>query len=370
MSPRTIHRLFVVLLVVSLLAVGPASAQSVRGGGTVTVPAGTVHEGNLNVISGTVVIDGTVDGSIEGVAGSIVVTGTVTGDVEAAAGSVTIRGTVEGNIESATGSVSVLEGARVGGNIEAGSGSLSVDGTVDGQIRAGVGTLTIGDTARIGGDLTYSADTVSIADGAEIGGTVERVDSLSVDVGLPFVGLVGLGAVFAGGVFAFFGFLVNFLLGAALLVAAPRFAGRVTETGRSEAVESGVYGLAAFVGIPVALVVVAITIVGIPLSIAGLFAYLLLLWVAFVYGALITGTWLLSLADYESRWGGLAVGLVAPAVLGLVSLGGLLSFFYLLLGLGAFVRAVIAVRRGRKRRPTGTAASGEDEETGEGPQPA
>ncbi|MFC7132794.1 MULTISPECIES: hypothetical protein [Salinibaculum] len=371
MSSTLLRRLLVVVLVVTLLATGPASAQSVRGGGTVTVPAGTVHEGDLTVVSGTVIIDGTVDGSIEGVAGSIVVSGTVTGDVGAAAGSVTIRGTVEGDVESATGAVSVLDGARVGGNVEAGAGSLTLDGAVDGNVRAGVGTLTVGDTARIGGDLTYAADTVAIADGAQVDGTTRQVDSLSVDVGVPVVGDLALFGVFTGWVFAIFGFLVNFLLGAALLLAGPRFSARVTETGRETAVESGVAGIVTFLAIPVVLVIVAITIIGIPLSLAGLFGYLLLLWAAFVYGALITGTWLLSLADYDSTWGGLALGLLVPAVLSVVWLGGILSFLYTLLGLGAFVLSALAVRRGGDgEAPAAGQQPPPDEESSEGPQPA
>lgn len=371
MPSATARRLFVVLLVVSLLAVAPASAQSVRGGGTVTVPAGTVHEGDLSVVSGSVVIDGTVDGSLQGIAGSVVVTGTVTGDVEAAAGSMTIRGTVEGNVESATGSVSILEGARVGGNVEAGSGSLSIAGTVAGNVRADVGSLTVAETANIGGDLTYATESFSIADGAEITGTTRQVDSLAVDVGVPFVGFGDVGALFATSVFAFFGFLVNLLLGGVLLFAAPRFADRVTDAGRSETLETSVFGLVAFVGIPIALVLLAITIVGLPLSLAGIFAYLLLLWVAFVYGALIVGTWLLSLAGYDSRLGGLVVGLLVPAVLALVFLGDILSFIYLILGLGAFVRAALAVRRGRELPPTEgeREMTDEDEESTDGPQP-
>jgi cytoskeletal protein CcmA (bactofilin family) len=360
----TTRVLIAVLVVVSVLAAGSASAQSV--GGTVTVPAGTTHEGDLSVVSGTVIIDGTVDGSLEGVAGSIVITGTVTGNVEAAAGSLTIAGTVEGNVESGTGSIVLREDGRIGGSVETGAGSLTIDGAVDGDVRAGVETLTIGETARIGGDLTYAAERVSISGDADINGTVERRDSLEIGIGPPFDFGFGLGGLLASGTFALFGFLVNFLLGAVLLVAAPGFARRVADTGRTEVPKSGIAGLLAFFGIPVGLVALAITIVGLPLSLAGIFVYLLLLWVSFVYGGLVTGTWLLSLADYDSRWAGLALGLAIPALLAFVSLGGILGFLYILLGLGAFVLSALAVRRGGDERPP--AGHDRDEPT-EGPQP-
>jgi cytoskeletal protein CcmA (bactofilin family) len=344
-APR-VRYLLVVVLIVSLLAAAPAAAQETRSGGTVVVAEGEVHEGDLSVLGGTVVVDGTVDGSLEGLAGSVLVTGTVTGDVEVSAGAVTVRGVVEGNVESASGSVTIGEDARIGGNLEVGAGSLALDGRVDGDVTAGVETLTVGETARIAGDLTYAAESVTIADGAQIGGATERRDSLDLDVGAGFPVIGGAGTLFASGVFTVFGFLVNLLLGVVVLLAAPRFAERVTETGVGTPAKAGAAGLATLLGVPVVLVAVAITIVGIPLTIAGFLTFLVVLWVAFVYGALVAGTWLLSLGDYESRWGALALGLAVPAVASLIPFGGLVSLVYLLLGLGAFALAALARRRG------------------------
>lgn len=347
---RQFRRQFAVLAVVALVlaAVPVASAGTVQAGGTVTVPAGTVHDGDLAVFGGTVVVHGTVDGSIEGLAGSILVTGTVTGDIEAAAGSITIRGTVEGNVEGASEAIIVAEGARVGGSLETGSGSLTVDGAVDGDVEAGVEQLTVGPSAVIGGTLRYGAATVDIAEGATVAGGVQQVDGFGVSVGFPFVGDIGLfGAL--DGLFLVFGFLVNFLLGVVLLVAAPRFADRVAATGAGDALRSGLAGLLALVGTPVVLVALAVTIVGIPLSLAGIVVYLLVLWVGFVYGALIAGTWLAGRLDVDSRWAGLALGLAVAAVASLVPLGGIVSLAFLLLGLGAFALSALALRRGDDR---------------------
>jgi hypothetical protein len=156
------------------------------------------------------------------------------------------------------------------------------------------------------------------------------------------------GALFASGVFAVFGFLVNLLLGVVVLLAAPGFARRVTETGTGSPARAGAAGLGTLVGVPVGLALLAITIVGIPLTVAGFLAFLLVLWVAFVYGALVVGTWLLSLGDYRSRWGALALGLAIPLIASLVPFGGIVSFGYLLLGLGAFALAALDRRRGRE----------------------
>jgi cytoskeletal protein CcmA (bactofilin family) len=352
MSPPTRRSLAaalaLALVVVAAIGAVPAAASAQQVGGSVNVPAGTTQTGDLSVVGGTVVIEGTLDGSLQGLAGSVLVTGTVTGDVEVAAGSVTISGTVEGDVEAAAGAVTLTESGRVGGSLSTGAGDVSIDGTVEGDVSAGADRFTLGPTAQVGGNVRYDANTADIADGATVGGTVERVDDISVDVGVPVFGDVDFGGPVIPPVFGFLlAFLANALLGAVLLLAAPGFSRRVAETGAGRPAVSLGVGLLALVGIPAALVVVAITVVGIPLSIAGLLVFFPVLWVGFVYGAVLTGTWLLGLADYDSLWGGLLVGLTLPALVSLVGLSWVLDLGYLLLGLGAFALAAFGLRRGR-----------------------
>jgi hypothetical protein len=135
--------------------------------------------------------------------------------------------------------------------------------------------------------------------------------------------------------------VVNLVLGAVLLVVVPGFTGSVTELGTRRAARSGLFGLLTLVAVPVVLVALLLTIIGIPLSIVGAVAFAVLLWVTFVYGAIVAGTWLLSLADVENRWGALLVGLFALAVVGFVPvLGGLAQLAAVVLGTGAFVLAL------------------------------
>jgi hypothetical protein len=278
---------------------------------------------------------------VEATGGSIVVaaTGVVDGDLSAIGGSVLVEGTVGGDAAVSAGSILVREGASVGGTLEAAAGSVRMDGQVAGDARLAGETVTVGPTAAIGGDLLYDAGTAAIAPGASVTGAV-RAEAGVVDVGpevAPPAVPRGVGAVY--------GLLANLVLGAALLVVVPRFTGAVTGVGTREALRSGGVGFLALVGVPIALVLVAVTIVGIPLSLAGLVAFALLLWVAFVYGSLVAGTWLLSLLDREGRWLALVSGLVAVALVGLVPfVGGVVRFLVLLVGLGAFVLAVRGVR--------------------------
>jgi cytoskeletal protein CcmA (bactofilin family) len=338
-SVRTVAVVVALLLV---LAAGPAtvSAQEARAGGVVTIEAGETHTGDLAVTAGTVIVAGTLDGDLDATAGNVVVTGTVTGDVRAVAGSVTIDGDVGGDVGAAGGSVVVGRQAAVDGTVEAAAGSVRVDGTVGGDLRVGAEDVVIGPGARIDGNVEYEAQTFDVAPGAAVGGTIEEVDDIGFTAVPSWAGVQFGESVVPTGAFAVYGLFVNLLLGAMLLLVAPRFARRVTATGTGEAVKSGAVGLLTFVGVPVVLVVLLVTVVGIPLSLAGLFAYLLALWAGSVYGALVLGTWLLSYGDVENRWAALGLGLLLLAVVAFVPFGELLQFLVLLVGLGALVLAL------------------------------
>ncbi|MFB6155704.1 MAG: polymer-forming cytoskeletal protein [Haloferacaceae archaeon] len=352
----------VVFLLVLAAVPAAVSAQETRAGGIVTVDAGETHTGDLVATAGTVIVAGTVDGNLDVTAGTVVVSGTVTGDVSGAAGSVTIDGDVGGDVAVAGGSVVLGRGATVGGTMEVGAGSVRVDGTVRGDLRVGAEDVVLGPTASVGGNVEYDSQNFDAAPGATVGGTVRQVD----DVGFTAVPRYGIpfgGFAVPRGTFAVYGFLVNLLLGAVLLVLLPGFSRRVTEFGTGEAAKSGVVGLLSLVGVPVVLVILLVTIIGIPLSLAGLFVYLLALWAASVYGALVLGTWLLSLVDVESRGGGLFLGLLLVALAALIPFGELLQFVVLLVGLGALVLALW----GRSASSSGgdSSVGGEEGEGGE-----
>jgi cytoskeletal protein CcmA (bactofilin family) len=370
MGRHTIPRRLGALLLVAalLLAAVPvvASAQATddeRFGGTVIVDDGETVDG-LETVAGTVIVRGTVDGDLAATAGTVVITGTVTGDAEVVGGSLVVEGTVDGDLRTAAGSVVLRDGARVGGTVEAAAGSVTLDGAVDGDARLAGEEVRIGSTASVGGSVEYDAGTFVLAEGVTVGGTVTEVDEVNI-VFTPFFGAPGdvefpSGPVFPPGTFAVYGLFVNALLGVVLLAVAPGFADRVTDLGTTRALRSGGVGLLTFVAVPVALLVLAITIIGLPLSLVGAVLFALTLWVVQIYGALVVGTATLALFERENRWGALAVGLLVLLVLSFVpfQLGELLRFVVLLVGLGAVVLALRG-ESGREGR-TGSTEGEED----------
>ncbi len=336
----------VVLVAVAVLAVVPGVVAAKSGvGGTIVVEEGETVS-NVEAAGGSVIVRGTVTGDVSAVAGSVYVPGTVEGDVEAAAGEVTIDGTVEGDVSAAGGTVRLERNGTVGGSFEAGGGLVVIDGRIDGDAVVGADTIRLGEAAVIGGSLRY--------DGTLVGNREAVAGDVVRDASITF----GLGPVLqplATWLFTLYTFVVNLVLGAILLLLFPRFAGGVADRVRTEPLRTGAVGFAVLLGIPLLLVALALTIVGIPFTIAGGVLFALVAWFGLIYGRFAIGAWLLGYVDVANRWLALVVGLLVGAVLGLIPLvGGLLNFLIFLLGLGALVRGLYHHRRRSPRTGTAT----------------
>jgi hypothetical protein len=196
------------------------------------------------------------------------------------------------------------------------------------------------------------------ASGATVGGTVTQTDlEQVVSPGPPLV---------PNWVGSVYGFLVNLVLGAVLLLVFPGFSRRVTETVLTAPLRTTGVGLLALVAVPLALVVIAITIVGIPLSLIGFLLLLVAGWVGAVYGRIAVGVWLSAFADVDNPWIALLVGMVAVGALSSVPVvGGVVELVVLLLGLGALT--TVLTRRYRRAEPDTPVGSERTDETGPAP---
>lgn len=346
---RTTLVLFLTVALVTTAFSGVAAAET-RAEGTVVVEEGETVD-SLTAIGGSVVVRGTVDGNLEGVAGSVVIeqTGVVRGDVSMTAGSVRIDGQIDGDVEVAAGSVSVTENAEIGGTLKAGTESVDIAGRIGGNAVLGAARVTLTDTATIDGNVRYDEDASFDDQGASIGGTVTAESSLSIGgFGIPRI---------PGWVFSGYAMAVNLVVGAILLLVVPGFSRRVTDTVEGEPLRSVGIGVLALFGVPIGLVLLALTIVGIPLTIVGAILFGLTAWFAVIYGRIAIGTWALAQADVDNRWLALFAGVVGLGLLGQIPvLGGLLTLATFLLGLGAIALSLIALRteRGGGEAETGT----------------
>jgi cytoskeletal protein CcmA (bactofilin family) len=350
---RAAAALLAVLVVLGGLPAVAAAQQSdtdgsQSSGAVVRIDENETFDGTLDATAGAVVVAGTVDGDVSATAGSVLVTdsGRVTGDLNATAGSVLVEGTVDGDVTVASAALELREGSTVGGGLDAGVADARLAGSIGGDAAVDATTLGVAPTATIDGSLTYRSEDATIADGATIAGGATVADDLEVaspggfgggsDADLPTIP-PWVGAVYSG--------LSSLLLGAILLLATPNFSRRLAEVGTAQPLRSGGVGVLTLVGTPAALLILAVTIVGIPLSLVGLFVFGAVVFAATVYGAVVLGTWLLSLGDYRNRWAALVVGVVAVALVRQIPVvGGLVRFVVLVLGLGALATALYELR--------------------------
>jgi cytoskeletal protein CcmA (bactofilin family) len=357
-SIPTVRRVAALLLAVALVltvTTGVAAADSVRGAaGSIVVEEGETVD-DVEAVAGTVVIRGTVTGSVSMAAGSVHVaeSGRIGGDVELAAGTVRIDGRIDGDADVAAGSIDVTETARIGGALEAGAGYVSIDGRIDGDVDVGAETVVLGPNASVGGDVRYDAETFTRDPGASVAGSVvERRSRGTGDATMVAGGVVGsvLSAVY--------GALANLLLGSIFLVIFPDFSAGVASRVADAPARSAGIGLVTLVGVPIVALVVALTLVGIPLAVVGLLAFGTAVWAGLVYGQYAVGVRALATLDREHRWLALVVGVLGVAVLGIVPvLGALVQFGVLVVGLGALVVGLRRTYRGSTGGETGRQAT-------------
>jgi cytoskeletal protein CcmA (bactofilin family) len=113
--------------------------DEVVSGGYAVIPAGESYEGNIGVFGGYCEINGNVNGDLTVFGGDVRINGNVTGDVLAGGGNVIVAGNCAGETAAFGGSVS-LPGNFVG-RTKTGGGSVSLPGNFTGPVEADGGAV-------------------------------------------------------------------------------------------------------------------------------------------------------------------------------------------------------------------------------------
>lgn len=227
-------------------------------GTTVTV-AGTVN-GDVFCAGQTVFITGTVNGDVMCVGQEVNISGTVNGSVRAAGQSVSIAGTVQRAISLAGQSVSVHPDAKIGGDATLAGSSVVIGGSLARDAYAAGATVTV--TGKVARNFDARTDELNVTPGS-VGGTVTQVKSPApqakeaVAVNLPLAGLK---------LALLFGFAM-FVTAMALVAIAPRTFHSVADDTLGKPGKTLLVGLLVAFLLPIALVALLVTVVGIPLAI-------------------------------------------------------------------------------------------------------
>ncbi|KAB1190713.1 MULTISPECIES: polymer-forming cytoskeletal protein [Haloferax] len=373
------------MLVVFATVPGVASAKT-QVGPTVVVEQGETVSDDLTTAAGTVIIRGTVDGDVTALAGDVVVSGEVTGDVTALAGRIDVTGRVGGRL-TALGGVTTASGT-IGDGIDTIGGALSVSGDVSGTVDAISVLVTVEDDATITGRLQTTAVRTQV-NGSVLGGENSTSNfslgepaetsrfsgglfgSQSLATGtsrslpatlathLPTGSILVPGLIpvqtlpFSISFLDAYGFFVNLLLGLLLVGILPRFSTRVASGIVRNPVQSAGYGLVTTIGAPIVVILLGVSLFGLPLALASGATLLVTWWVGAIYGRFAVGVWLLEsvprLLAYvnierdpvENRWVSLFVGVLVVGLLAsLPAIGPVVDTGVSLLGVGELTRTV------------------------------
>ncbi len=332
-------------------------------------------KGDLTMAGLQAGLDGTVSGDVNAAGFLVRVGGVVGDDVRALGGRVIVQGWVGDGLLVAGGEISLTRGTRVGGNailggrrivnlgdvdgnLDAAGSYVEIDGDVSGVVRIHSDEVVIGPKARLAGDLRVTgANPPRIADGARIGGAV----TVSAP-GRQSLGAWGVDA--ARAMLIQIGMLLLAWAWTALLPALARDAAAL-EWRSPWFAET--LGIAAVAGLPLAALLLAMTVLGIPVAMAAAAAWVLLVLAGYSSTALCLGSWLRSRirrlpGDPGSRerllWTLVAL-IVLRAAAALPWVGWLVTVGAVLAGAGAVARAAqLAHARGRgARAPPGPAAA-------------
>ncbi|MEF8855978.1 MAG: hypothetical protein V5A16_01005 [Haloplanus sp.] len=176
---------------------------------------------------------------------------------------------------------------------------------------------------------------LSVAAACSLAGVVAAQPEMGSDIGLGARVAIRFGVVL----------IVNLLLGGGLLLLAPEYARRMVAEIRDDAGAAFLWGLLVGIALPIALVLLAITIIGLLIAIPGLIA---LFFVGLV-GNAVTICWLGTLLTGHDDPDGTAVG-VGALVLALVGaipvLGNLVTTLAGFFGLGVVGRDLYTSWRG------------------------
>jgi cytoskeletal protein CcmA (bactofilin family) len=360
------HRLFGAGVLAVLAA--PFLFGTVWTSGRVIVPADTVVFEDLYAFGSTVIVEGTVEGDLFTIAGDLRIVGTVEGDVvglvggpvrvagevggsiRVAAVKVEITGTVGDDLAAAAIETSVAgdigrDLLLVGGEVVL-SGSigrdaqlqalrLTIDGAVGHDVIARVDSLNVGSSADVAGDVLYRASSDAlVAVDAAIDGQLTRRQVLAPVWAKAVTRLVEILSLFA------------------VIVAglASMWLFRATSTGAVGEVErrpwrAALVGTIALVAMPLLALPLFLTLVGIPVALV-----LLIAWVTALVLAPIPAITRLGALALRGR-GGAAAALVVGAVVwrgamwALPLVAGLIYLVALVVGLGSYLTAGWALRR-------------------------
>jgi cytoskeletal protein CcmA (bactofilin family) len=366
------YRCLVVALILAAIMAQPAAALEIRGGPLSRVEATETIDDDVYIVSGRVNVDGHVKGDVIAAGGTVRIRGQVDGDamiaggtvevtgrvgqtIRAVGGSVTVEGPVGGDVVVIGGDVDIDQNARVtrdvavtggvlvlrgsvGRNVIVAAGRVVIAGNVGGNVLVRGGEVVVDAAAVIRGNLTYSSEQpVKISPNARVSGRV-------IQEQYPVRPMPSARATRAFRVvFGFVDFLWMLVLALAMVALVPQGVSATADALSVRPWGSLCWGMALLIGIPIAVLALAVSLVGIPVAIVLLLAHILAVFASHAAAALAIGRIALTRA---SAYAQVIIGVLVIAIATNLPVAGVfLRLAVIAVGLGAVAIAFWGRRR-------------------------
>lgn len=274
-------------------------------------------------LGGNIDISEAVDGSLSALGGKITIDAPVAGDTSLAGGKITVN-------------------APVTGDLRAAGGHVTINAAIGGDASVAAGTLELGPEANIAGKLSFRGGEMKRDPAAQVTGGIDQ------RTGVKREHREHRGHELSGYTHGWLWTLGLAVLAALIAAGLPGLSNRMAQELRERPWVTTLVGLIAITSIPVAAVLVMVTIIGIPLGLLALVVYAALLMVGYVWLAVVMGGFLLDRVKPETaaltawRAGAAVLAILVLALLTrLPFVGGLFVLTALVVGVGMVVAAAM-----------------------------
>jgi cytoskeletal protein CcmA (bactofilin family) len=324
-----------------------SQAAEHRAGDRIVVGEEEVVNDNLYVAAGELVVDGTINGDLFVGAGFVEVNGRVTGDLLVFSGELSIKGQIDGDVRVASGSTELSgrvggemifatslfeldKDGQVVGNLTGTASKMILHGSI-GEVKTRVGKLEIKPSATINGDLNYySMNRAEISNEASIAGDTgfNQIEKASYYKEVDFPAKV-------------YSLLSLIAMGLLLVYLFPKNALRGANSWRTKSLVNFIWGLLTLVVVPGLAFIIALSLIGMPLSFGLMMIYIISIYLGTIVGVVGLGYCIqkyFSKKTVSLNWLSVIIGALVYYLLGLIPfIGGLVAFVISIIGLGVVV---------------------------------
>jgi hypothetical protein len=305
--------------------------------------------GDAILAGGDINFSGFTGGDYVGAGGQQDISGRVHGSLRAAGGHVTVRATVDRNATIGGGDVVVDSSTVIGHNAYLIGGNIHVNGAVRGGLLATGGNVEL--NGAIGQDVEVAGGSLRLGPRAQIAGNLRyRVKGdVHIDPAARVAGKITALPVSRGpGPFSWLWTAGLLLMGVVVVLLVPRFITDAALGVQRRPIRAIVVGIAVGILGLIAIVIAAITVIGLPLALLGIALYLIFGAVSEIPVAVWLGGKILHERTVLGRQGPIVnffIGALILLVIGIVPiLGGLVTLVATCIGFGAILLAAWAAR--------------------------